>query len=578
MAHGIIFLHSHLPVYHSARDADKVISSSSSLPLPRLPQPPSYPPSTTSVTPTCRQCAVLQMATPSLSHHATITQPLARLSPEILGLILDQTISFKLQAVDHRSLFTLRLVCRRFNCLATPVVYHTIELNDAMLDLGAERLYTRFLEHVFQHTNHVIVRSDLDPQSVKRLLCRIQRLSSIRWSYVPQHDRIPRLWLPSDMLDCSQMRRNDTRICIENLPLGGVQHDFDESYFNAALTRHLVSLKLSNSNPPLTTRPDSLKRLIMQSPRLQTLHYQDLGIGTSFKFQGEERVPPITDLALRSYNWEHSPEEVAKHWDFSRIRSLKLVNMPVSNFFNSVYLPDFALLRTLKVEDYGGHLQDMRPSATRRLYDLIKHHINGLEALDITCHTQIFGLDAIRKHRTSLRTLRFRDHVGFEEDSRRCPTLGLEDMAILGAQLTFVHTLELDMDVVPCKLRDFLEAVCSFPSLDTLTLHVQTRLRANDRVDPRTDRDYDSALETFNSLVRLREQQRPERPWRRITINVGGWRRVMVRRLGYGWKKQNAQGIFAERCFVLERNGHGRHGVREEAASETPRCRSPVQL
>lgn len=384
--------------------------------------------------------------------------------------------------------------------------------------------------------------------------------------------------MPSDILDYSQIGRNGTQIYIENLPLGGVQHDFDESYFNATLTRHLVSLKLLNPNPPLTTRPDSLKRLIMQSPCLQTLHYQDLGIGTSFKFQGEERVPPITDLALKSYNWEHSPEEVAKHWDFSRIRSLKLINIPVSNFLNSVYLPDFALLRTLKVEDYGGHLQDMRPSATRRLYDLIKHHINALETLDITCHTQIFGLDAIREHRDSLRTLRFRDHVGFEEEDKRCPTLGLEDLAILSAELTFVHTLELDMDITLCKPCDFLEAVCSFPRLDTLTLHVQTRLRANDRVDLRTDRDYDAALETFNSLIHLREEQRPGLPWRRITINVGGWRRVMVRRMGYGWKRQNARGVYAERCFVLERNERGRHGVREEAASETPRCRSPVQL
>ena len=379
-------------------------------------------------------------------------------------------------------------------------------------------------------------------------------------------------------MDHDQINQHGTGVYIENLPLGGAQHDFDASYFNATLTGHLVSLKLSNPNPPLTTRPDSLKRLITQSLHLRTLHYQDLGIGTSFRFQGEERVPPITDLALKSYNWEHSPEEVAKHWDFSRIRSLKLVNIPVSNFLNSVYLPDFALLRTLKVEDYGGHLQDMRPSATRRLYDLIKHHINALQVLDITCHTQIFGLDAIWKHRGSLQTLRFRDHVGFEEDNKRCPTLALQDLAFLASQLTFVHTLELDMDIALCNPRAFFEILCSFPHLDTLTLHVQTRLRANDRVDPSTDRDYDAALETFNTLLRLREQQRRGLPWKCITINVGGWRRVMVRRMSYGWKKQNAQGVYAERCFVLDRNEGGRHAVREEAASETPRCRSPVQL
>lgn len=400
-----------------------------------------------------------------------------------------------------------------------------------------------------------------------------------RWRYISQRNRLPRLWLPSDILNSARINADGTKITIEDLPLGGAQHDLDESYFDATLTRHLVSLKLSISDPPLTTRPDSLKRLIMQCPHLQTLHYEDLGIGTSFSFLEAERMPPVDDLVLKSYNWNHSPEEVAKHWDFSSIQSLKLVNMPVSNFLNSIYLPDFTSLHTLKVEDYGGHLQDMRPSATRRLHDLVKHHVQALETLDITCHTQIFGIDAIRKHGNTLRVLRFRDHVGFEDDGKPCPTLGVEDLVLLGARMLFMHTLELDMDEAMCNPHDFLGVLCSFHSLHTLTLHVQTRIRPSQRVDPSTDPDYEAALETFNYLVGLRKQKRPHVPWRCVTINVGGWRRAMVRRLGYEWKRRNEQGVFAERCFVLEKEvGDGRYGIREEQASESPRCRSPVQL
>lgn len=39
----------------------------------------------------------------------------------------------------------------------------------------------------------------------------------------------------------------------------------------------------------------------------------------------------------------------------------------------------------------------------------------------------------------------------------------------------------------------------------------------------------------------------------------------MVRRLSEAWKRQNENGVFAERCFVLERNaGTGELSVREE--------------
>ncbi|PHH85619.1 hypothetical protein CDD83_158 [Cordyceps sp. RAO-2017] len=509
------------------------------------------------------------MAASCPSQHNPSTQMLARLSPEILSLILDQ-----LRALDQPSVFVLRLVCRAFDALATPVAYRAIKLNRSVLDPRADRLFPRLLNNVFRFTSDVTIRSDLNSSDVKRVLAKIKRLSLIRWRFVPRGNGVPRLWLPSDVLDRDQMLQNGTRIAIENLPLGGVQHDLDESCFHPLLTRHLVSLKLSSSNPPLTTRSDSLRRLILQSPRLRTMHYRDLGMGTSFHFAGAERLPPVVDLALQSYNWDHTPDEVGRHWDFSQIQSLELANMPVSSFLQSVSLGDFARLHTLKVEDYGGHLQDTRSMATLRLCDLVRDHILALEVLEMTCHTKLFALEAIGRHGDSLRVLRFRDHVGFEDDDKRCPTLGPADLARLAARLRHVHSLELDMDAAPCEAGGFVDALCSFESLHSLTLHVQTRIRPSDPVDPGTDRDYEAALDVFGRLIRRRAQK----PWRRITINVGGWRRAMVRRMGYGWKRHNAQGVFAERCFRLERNERGRYGVHEEAAYESPRCRSPVEL
>ena len=93
-------------------------------------------------------------------------------------------ISLKLRAIDHRSVSALRLVCRRFDSIAVPVFYNAIELNDAILDPNAEHLYPGALQHIYQHTNHVVVRGDLDSQRVKRVLCRVQRLLSVRYVFV----------------------------------------------------------------------------------------------------------------------------------------------------------------------------------------------------------------------------------------------------------------------------------------------------------------------------------------------------------------------------------------------------------
>ncbi|PHH59114.1 hypothetical protein CDD81_3722 [Ophiocordyceps australis] len=483
---------------------------------------------------------------------------LDELSPEIINLILEQ-----LRALDIAFVLTLRLVCRRFNDFATPASYRLIHLNERILSPTAEQLYPHALEHISQHTNHVSVRSDLDLPSVGRILRLVKRLLSIRWHYVAQQDRTPRIWLPSAMLNQEQVKSNRTEIFIENLPLGGAQHDLDQSCFSATLTKHLVSLKLCNSEPPLTTRPNTLKLLVVKSRRLKTLHYRDLGIGTSFCFNSDERLPPVAHLVLCSYNWHHSADEVRRHWDFSGIQSLQMVNVPVCNFFKSVELDHLCRLHTLKVGEQSGHLHQTWGGATGFLYQAIKHHIDALQTLELTCKTALFGLDALERHARTLQVLRFQDHVGFQDDSRTCPTLDYKSVRALASALVHVHTLELDMDTT--EPTEFLEAVCLFPRLHTLTLHVQTRVRPVDEAVVHPDADDEAVAEMLRLLLRRRKGGVA---WRRVTINVGGWRRAMVRRVGYEWKKQNERGVFAERCFVMETDGESGYAVRDEACQK----------
>jgi hypothetical protein len=328
-----------------------------------------------------------------------------------------------------------------------------------------------------------------------------------------------------------------------------------------------VSLK-QQIRTRLSTRLHSLKEALLQARRLETFHYQDRGQGDHFEFTDTERLPAFKDLRLESYDWNHDTSQVRAHWDFSQIRSLGLISIPTYPFLASISFPDFAGLRTLHVEDFSLHHVYRREEAAVLLHTLIRDHIRALTTLHITVHTRHFPIDAITAHAASLQVLRLNDYTGFCDEAIRCPTLAVADLASLSQSLTSLHTLELDMDVHLVSTNLFLRTLCRFPRLRTLTLHVHTLLRADEVVAPGSDRDRDFALQMFRFLAQTKRALSSDvSSWKSITVVVGGWRKVMVRRLSEGWKAHNRNGVFAERCFVLERlGGDGEYRPREEMA------------
>jgi hypothetical protein len=376
-------------------------------------------------------------------------------------------------------------------------------------------------------------------------------------------------WLPSDVLGPPHARSPRTRLYVEDLPVRVFTGPDSDTYLRAIPADFLVSLKLASPAPPLSTRLDSLKRFLVHCRRLEIFHYEDRGQGTRFNFGAGERLPAFKELALKSYDWAHTADQVRRHWDFGRLQRLHLISVPIDNFLCSVSPADLAGLKELACEDWSAHLHDKRTEATLKLYHVVKTHIRALRSLCVTCHTRLFRLDAILAHGRTLQELSFRDHVGFRDDDRPCPTLRPADVVCLANNLPHLHTLELDMDARQCNPSDFLRAVCIFPRLHTLTLHVQTVLRPLDDVEPGTDRDFAATAQAINALMMWRHHFSTGRGFRRIVINVGGWRPVMVRRLGRAWRRQNQKGIFAERCFVLERDGAScRMSIREERCVE----------
>ena len=379
--------------------------------------------------------------------------------------------------------------------------------------------------------------------------------------------------MPSDVLSHYQHHSPLPELYVEGLPLRHFDGDIADTYLRSMPTEMLVSLRMAHPTHPLTTRLGSLKELVLRSPRLHTLHHEDRGQGTQFAFGPGERLPPLRDLMLRHYDWRHSRESVATHWDLSQLRSLRLVSVPIFNFLSSIRFSDLAGLHTLHADDFSAHLPaDRRQDAARGLHLLVRDHIRALRALRVTLHTRLFPVDALAAHARTLEVLRLRDHVGFGDDDRRCPTLPVDDLRALARHMARVHTLELDMDLAPGEIPAFLGALCEFPSLHTLTLHVQTRLRPHEDYAA-GDPDRDAALGTFGALLRRPGLRAPA--WRSITINVGGWKKFMVRRLAEAWRAQNRRGFFAERCFVLERR-EGSFAIREEMCIESSRAQSPV--
>ncbi|CRK43374.1 hypothetical protein BN1723_005626, partial [Verticillium longisporum] len=205
---------------------------------------------------------------------------------------------------------------------------------------------------------------------------------------------------------------------------------------------------------------------------------------------------------------------------------------------------DLANLQRLHCEDYSAHqATDKRQDATRGLHLLVKKHIRALRSLSLTCHISSFPLDGILAHASTLRSLRFRDHVGFGEEDRRCPTLWPADLETLGRQLPFVHTLEIDMDIALCDPPEFLRAICAFKKLHTLTLHVQTVLHPLEIVHPGMDRDHDAAVRTFGYLIQCkqdfearavpgcdREAGRQRGSWRRPDVDCSPTQALTLRR------------------------------------------------
>ncbi len=191
------------------------------------------------------------------------------------------------------------------------------------------------------------------------------------------HDRGQQWLWPADVL--GDEPSESTRLYIEGLP------PRDVADYSALIPASvLVSLAMAPPTPPLTAVLGlSLTRLLLAARRLETFRHQDRGgRGTHLVFSpGDGRLPALTRLVLAHYHWDHSRDDVAAHFDLSRLHKLDLAAVPLAAFLASVDFADLAGLEELRADDVGVQVPDRRDEATRGLWVLVKHHVRQLPSL-----------------------------------------------------------------------------------------------------------------------------------------------------------------------------------------------------
>ncbi|KAL7621206.1 hypothetical protein AAE478_008523 [Parahypoxylon ruwenzoriense] len=115
------------------------------------------------------------MATAKAVYHSSPRWSLNDLSPEVLVLIFKQ-----LRDIDAQSLADARRISKIFDAIVTPIQLETLCLNDRIVAPPLDTHSSQFLEKVYLYTRHVETRSNLDPEGTRKILDKMQRLSSLR--------------------------------------------------------------------------------------------------------------------------------------------------------------------------------------------------------------------------------------------------------------------------------------------------------------------------------------------------------------------------------------------------------------
>ncbi len=190
--------------------------------------------------------------------------------------------------------------------------------------------------------------------------------------------------------------------------------------------------------------------LLLGNARLKTLHIAGKYNGTVIAerdIEDHHRLPPIEELSLQNYVWDHSPPIIYHFWNWTNLTSLELKRVPILQFLHTVPATHLMQLQVFRTDGLCLNKSDWC-EATQSLSDLISQ-ISGLHELSLTCNVGDEScVLSILEHGPTLHTLELRSyhdplasHLSDKLSQNRVNRVQLNSIRIMCPHLT---TLVLD--------------------------------------------------------------------------------------------------------------------------------------
>jgi hypothetical protein len=249
----------------------------------------------------------------------------------------------------------LRLVSKRFNVIAVPLIYLKFTLSPNLFVESAKPVEAKIISHVVENSRDISIYEKPNCQwhRVARLMSRCTKLQDLRYATLSCRSiflrdgrwfHFPSGWqFPLSVEKCLQSELPHVRVHItcpekaqdEKIVIGP----------NSLPKSQLVSLDLSQGTVIHPWDEGCFNDLIVSSKALR-----DLRLRIDFEFSpAKGKLPPITTLLLRKSSWLYTPDEVPKIWDFSNLEELTLVSVDIDRFLSSVSATMFPSLMKLNL-------------------------------------------------------------------------------------------------------------------------------------------------------------------------------------------------------------------------------------
>jgi len=182
---------------------------------------------------------------------------------------------------------------------------------------------------------------------------------------------------------------------------------------------------------------------LLSCPELRSLHLTGQYYSAAFldiMLEEDDRLPPIQELVLRNYYWDHSRYTSINFWNWTKVTHLELQDVCVTRFLSTVTPEHLVQLRTFMLEPRCLDTKERKLASLMILNLLLKVH--ALEKLYLKCHLSVvFG--GIIKHGSSLRSLELRDFRG--RGSKEFCALSIDCVEAVGRSCP--NLMELGMEV-----------------------------------------------------------------------------------------------------------------------------------